>query len=59
VSHPEWNEPLIKEWPHSRALGEKWVVYPPANTEPWPGLKFFGTEQEANDYADKTYRQPS
>ena len=40
---------LIQEWPHSRALGEKWVAFPQAVPagEKWPGLRFFDSHDEA------------
>ena len=45
----------IREWPHSHALGERWVALPPPSPpdEPWPGLKFFATRDEAEAYAEK------
>jgi hypothetical protein len=43
----------IREWPHTRALGERWSAFPPV-TPPeklWPGLKFFATRDDALAYA--------
>jgi hypothetical protein len=40
---------LIQEWPHSRALGERWVAFPlgvPADQK-WPGLKFYASRELA------------
>jgi hypothetical protein len=44
---------IIQEWPHSRALGERWIAFPPTTPpdQPWPGLRFFDTEDDARAYA--------
>jgi hypothetical protein len=43
----------VVEWPHSRALGERWLIFPPQTPpdKPWPGLKFFATCGEAVEHA--------
>lgn len=45
---------LIVEWPHTRALGERWFVYPPVtpSDQPRPTLKAFPSRQAAEVYAD-------
>jgi hypothetical protein len=48
---PDWS---IHEWPHSRALGERWFARPlnvPAD-QSWPGVHWFATEQEAREFGD-------
>lgn len=40
---------LIQEWPHTRALGERWIAFPmnvPTHQE-WPGLRFYATKHLA------------
>lgn len=39
----------IREWPWTPALGERWSAFPPPTMrgDPWPGLKFFPTEEAA------------
>jgi hypothetical protein len=47
----EW---LIQEWPHSAALGERWVAVPPVTPpdKPWPGIRWFASEDEARKACD-------
>ena len=44
---------LIVEWPHTRALGERWFVYPPVMPpdQPRPPLKSFSSREAAEAYA--------
>lgn len=45
---------LIQEWPHSEALGVRWVAVPPVTPPfvPWPGIRFFESEGEALAFAE-------
>lgn len=48
---------LVQGWPHSRALGERWVAFPMMGVpsdEKWPGLKLFKTEVGAVEYCNRT-----
>ena len=40
---------LVQQWPHSRALGQRWVSFPLSCpvAQPWPGLRFYATESKA------------
>lgn len=44
---------IVGEWLHSRALGERWFVFPPVTPpdEKWAGLKFFGSQHAAQNHA--------
>ena len=43
---------IIRQWPWSSALGERWFALPPARPqEPWPGIRWFPSFGEAYDWA--------
>jgi hypothetical protein len=49
-----YQSPYNTDWPHSRALGERWFARPlnvPAD-QSWPGVHWFATEQEAREFGD-------
>jgi hypothetical protein len=48
----EVNGWIVQEWPHSKALGERWIAFPPqtAPDKPWPGLKFFASRDDAEAF---------
>lgn len=44
---------IVQEWPHTRALGERWIVFPPVTPpdQKWPGLRFFPNRAAALAHA--------